>query len=315
MRTVLSFEKPIHDIELQIAEIRKLRDGGGPDTSLDLEAAEKQLQQVQSEIYANLSAWDQVQMARWQDRPYTLEYIAGLTGDTFVEIHGDRRFGDDPAIVAGLAVFQGQTVAMLGHQKARDLKGRQFRNFGSARPEGFRKAIRLMNLADKLQVPLISFIDTPAADTSVASEARGISEAIASSMYYMSQLRVPVVVTVIGEGGSGGAIGIGVGNHVMMLEHAIYSVIPPEGCASILWKDAAQADRAADALKLTAQDALKLGVIDEIVVEPLGGAHRDPSKVIADTGRAIAAALSRLSPLTPDQLLEDRYQKFRAMAP
>jgi len=313
MRTVLAFEKPIHDIELKIAELRKLQEEGGPDVSAQIAEAERQLQTVQVQIYSSLSPWDNVLMARIPDRPLTLEYVAGLTGDSFIELHGDRTFGDDPAIVGGLATLRGRTVMILGHQKARDLKGRQFRNFGSARPEGYRKAIRLMKIARKLSVPVISFIDTPAADCSVGSEARGISGAIASSMYCMAGLPVPIVVVIIGEGGSGGAIGIGVGDHVMMLEHAIYSVIPPEGCAAILWKDSAKADQAAEALRLTAQDGLRLGVVDEVISEPLGGAHRSPAAAIQATGKAIDAALQRLRAIPSDELVERRYRKFRDM--
>ncbi|HET6382806.1 MAG TPA: acetyl-CoA carboxylase carboxyltransferase subunit alpha [Armatimonadota bacterium] len=313
MRTVLSFEQPIHDIERQIETLRNLQAEGGPDVSVQIAKAEDDLRRVQTGIYSNLTPWDKVQMARHQDRPHTLEYIAGLAGDSFVELHGDRRFGDDPAIVGGLASIFGRSVIVFGHQKARDLKGRQFRNFGSARPEGYRKAIRLMNLAEKLRLPVVSLIDTSAADCSVGSEARGISEAIASSMYRMAGLTVPVVVIVTGEGGSGGAIGIGVGNHIMMLEHAVYSVIPPEGCAAILWKDDSQGDRAAVALQLTAEDSVRLGVVDEIIREPLGGAHREPAQVISEVGRALDAALDRLSALSPQQLLDHRYEKFRRM--
>ena len=313
MRTVLAFEKPIHDVEIKILELRRLQEEGGPDVSAQLAEAEEGLRRVQTGIYANLQPWDKVLMARHPDRPYTLDYIEGLTGDSFVEMHGDRCFGDDPAIVGGMAAFRKRPVMIIGHQKARDLKGRQYRNFGSARPEGYRKAIRLMKLAEKLQIPLVTFIDTPAADCSVASESRGISGAIASSMYCMSELTIPVVVVIIGEGGSGGAIGIGVGNYVMMLEHSVYSVIPPEGCAAILWKDNSLADRAAEALRLTAQDGLSLNVVDEILEEPLGGAHRDPRAMIVSTGHAIHSALDKLSKLLPSELKEQRYRKFRSM--
>lgn len=272
-------------------------------------------EQVTREVFSMLSPWDNVQLARHQDRPYTLDYIAAIFGD-FIELHGDRRFGDDPAIVAGLASLNGRTVAVVGHQKGRDVRERQFRNFGSARPEGYRKSARVMKLAEKLHLPVISFVDTPAAESRLDAEQRGISNAIAENMELMSLLRTPIVVTIIGEGGSGGAIGLAVGDHVMLLEHAIYSVIPPESCAVILntfGRDASRAPEAAEALRLSAKETLALGAVDEIISEPLGGAHRDPTEAAATVGKAITRALTRLQAVPVEELLKARYAKFRGV--
>jgi acetyl-CoA carboxylase carboxyl transferase subunit alpha len=269
--------------------------------------------QVTREVFSALTPWDNVQLARHQDRPYTLDYIASLFED-FVELHGDRRFGDDPAMVAGLALFEGQTVAVVGHQKGRDVKERQFRNFGSARPEGYRKAARVMRLAEKMGYPVLSFVDTPAAESRLEAEERGISNAIAESMELMSCLRAPIVVAIIGEGGSGGAIGLAVGDRVMMLEHAIYSVIPPESCAVILTtfgRDASRAPEAAEALRLTARETMRLGAVDEVVAEPLGGAHRDPAEAAANLKLALLRSLDLLAGTPLDELVRARYRKLR----
>jgi len=252
-------------------------------------------------------------MARHPNRPYTLDYVK-IIFDDFIELHGDRRFGDDPAIVAGMARFDGQTVMVIGHQKGRDVKERQFRNFGSARPEGYRKAMRVMELAERRGVPVISFVDTPAAEARLEAEERGISESIATSMALMSRLRVPIYVVVIGEGGSGGAIGIAVGDHITMLEHSIYSVIPPEGCAAILetfGRDGSRGYEAAEALKLTAEDNLRLGTIDEVITEPLGGAHRNLQETAMLIKGSIQAVLPGLQALPVEQLVMRRYEKFR----
>ncbi len=233
--------------------------------------------------------------------------------DDFLELHGDRTYGDDPAIVGGLAVLNGEPVMVIGHQKGRDIKERSLRNFGSARPEGYRKAVRLLKLAQKTGRPVVSFVDTPAADCSVGAEERGISEAIARSMMEMSGIRVPVVVAITGEGGSGGAIATAVGDRILMLEHAIYSVIPPEGCAAILWRDPSKAPQAAAALKLTAKDVHRLGIVDRVIPEPLGGAHRDASGAAQLLKQAIVESMDELRGLSPNELLERRYKKFRNM--
>ena len=254
-------------------------------------------------------------LARHVDRPYTLDYV-GAIFDDFIELHGDRRFGDDPAIVAGLASLGGETVALIGHQKGRDVKERQFRNFGSARPEGYRKAGRVMRLAEKLGIPVISFVDTPAAESRLEAEERGIANAIAESMLMMCSLATPIVVTIVGEGGSGGAIGIAVGDHVMMLEHAIYSVIPPESCAVILEafdRDPTRGPDAAEALRLSARRTLELGAVDEVIPEPLGGAHRDPAGAARNVKAALLQTLGRLRELPPDELLSARYRKYRVI--
>ncbi len=280
-----------------------------------IDEVKRRQEQVVREAFAMLTAWDKVLLARHVERPYTLDYI-GLLFTDFMELHGDRRFGDDPAIVAGLAALNGQTVVVMGHQKGRDVRERQYRNFGSARPEGYRKAARVMRLAEKLRLPVISLVDTPAAESRLEAEERGIANAIAENLLLMSQLRTPIVVAIIGEGGSGGAIGIGVGDHVMMLEHAMYSVIPPESCAVILsafGRDASRGPEAAEALRLTAQETLKLGAVDEVVREPLGGAHRDPSAAAANLKEALLRALARLRQMPTDDLLEARYTRLRGV--
>ncbi len=269
--------------------------------------------QVTRDVFATLTTWDHVLLARHQERPYTLDYIAALFED-FVELHGDRRYGDDPAVVAGLGSLDGQTVVLVGHQKGRDVKERQFRNFGSARPEGYRKSARVMHLAEKLGCPVLSFVDTPAAESRLEAEERGISNAIAENMELMSGLRTPIIVTIIGEGGSGGAIGLAVGDHVMMLEHSIYSVIPPESCAVILstfGRDASRAPEAAEALRLTARETMRLGAVDEVIPEPLGGAHRDPAEAAVSVKAALIRALARLRGVPLDALVRARYRKYR----
>lgn len=309
---VLDFEKPIAELDENIAELKRLSEEEGVDRSAEIAELEANRDRLIAEIFASLTPWDKTLLARHPNRPYTLDYIRTIFDD-FVELHGDRLFADDNAIVGGFAFLDGKPVMVVGHQKGRDLKDRQFRNFGSAKPEGYRKALRLMKMAEKFGRPIISFVDTPAADCGIGSEERGISEAIARNMREMAMLRVPVVIVVIGEGGSGGAIGIAVGNTVLMMEHAIYSVIPPEGCAAILWRDPAKGPEAAAALKLTAQHALELGVIDEIVPEPLGGAHRNYGAAASAVKQAIAGRLDALEKMSPQELVSQRYQKFRAM--
>ena len=309
----LPFEKPLQEIEEQIKLLEEYTASHGIDRSTKLTQMREEHAALTRQIFSKLSAWDNVLMARHPNRPYTLDYIK-LIFEDFIELHGDRRFGDDQAIVAGFASLDGASVMVVGHQKGRDVKERQFRNFGSARPEGYRKANRVMALAARRGLPVLSFIDTPAAEGRLDAEERGISQALAESMAVMSQLRTPIYVIVIGEGGSGGALAIAVGDHIAMLEHAIYSVIPPEGCAAILdtfGRDGSRGFEAADALKLTAQDNLRLGLIDEVIPEPLGGAHRQPATTAQLIKQSILRTLPALQRLPIEELLAARYEKFR----
>jgi len=265
-----------------------------------------------AEVYGSLSRWQKTLVARHPERPYTLDYFQYLFTD-WVELHGDRAFGDDPAIVAGFATFRGRSVCAIGHQKGRGTKERILRNFGQPRPEGYRKALRIMHLAEKFHRPILTFVDTPGAYPGLDAEERGQAEAIARNLIEMASLRVPVVVTVTGEGGSGGALALGVGDRVYMLEYAVYSVISPEGCAAILWKDQDKKAEAAEAMKVTAPDLLELGVVDGVIPEPQGGAHRDAEAAARAVGDTVAKALAELEKRTPEQLLEGRYRKFRAL--
>lgn len=310
--SILDIEKPVAEIDQNIAELRRLSEAEGVDRSMDILELERMRDELISDIFSNLSAWDKTLLARHPNRPYTFDYIRAIFED-FTELHGDRLYGDDKAVVGGFATLMGEHVLVVGHQKGRDLKDRQYRNFGSAKPEGFRKATRLMKLAEKCGRPIVCLVDTPAADCSFGAEERGISEAIARAMFDMSVLRVPVVVVVIGEGGSGGALGLAVGNRILMQEHAIYSVIPPEGCAAILWRDPTKAAEAANAMKITAKDALDFGLIDEIVKEPLGGAHRNHEAAGVFVREAIVKSLRMLDGMSPDELAAHRYGKFRSM--
>lgn len=312
IRNVLDFEKPLHELEEKIQELKRYTAAQGIDRSEEIAALESQLRAVTERIYTQLTPWDMVQLARHPARPYTLDYIR-MIFDDFLELHGDRLGADDRAVVGGMALLNGEPVMVVGHQKGRDIKERSLRNFGSARPEGYRKAVRLMKLAEKLGRPVISFVDTPAADCSVGAEERGISEAIARAMMEMSVLQVPIVVAVTGEGGSGGAIGMAVGDRILMLEYAIYSVIPPEGCAAILWRDPSKAPQAAAALKLTARDVHRLGIVDRIIPEPRGGAHRDPAHAGQLLKQAVVESLDELRRVPIPELVEQRYAKFRAM--
>ena len=317
----LDFEKPIAELDALIEELKRVsRDpqerlegkASGIDIDAEIARFETAREQMAKQVYSTLSPWNEVQMARHPDRPYTLDYI-GMICDDFLELHGDRTNADDPAIVGGIARFNGQHVMVMGHQKARDLKGRQLRNFGSARPAGFRKALRLMKLAEKFNRPIIVFVDTPAAEANLMAEEDGISLTIAVCLREMIGLKVPIVVSVIGEGGSGGALGIAVGDRVIMLEHSVYSVIPPEGCAAILWNDRSRAADAAGALKLTAKHALEFGLVDEVLPEPVGGAHRDPAAAASALKEAIIRGLSALQTQSPDALTAGRYARFRNM--
>jgi acetyl-CoA carboxylase carboxyl transferase subunit alpha len=283
-----------------------------PERERSIETLQKRADEIRGELYANLTPWQRVLVARHPNRPNTLDYVERLfTG--FDELHGDRRFADDHAIVCGLGDYRGSPVAVIGHQKGRDTKQKIFRNFGYARPEGYRKALRVMQLAEKFRRPIVVFIDTPAAYPGIESEERGVAEAIAVNLREMSVLEVPIVVIVCGEGGSGGALGIAIGDRVLMQEFAVYSVIPPEGCAAILWRDANRKVEAAAALKITAPDLLALGVIDAIVPEPSGGAHNDHDRATALVDQALTQALGELTPLSVDERLDRRYDKFRQM--
>lgn len=310
--SILDFEKPIAELDEQIAEIKRITAERGEDRSEDVAMLEADRDRLIEEIFANLTPWDKTLLARHPRRPYTLDYVRAIFDD-YTELHGDKLFADDHAMIGGIATLDDRQVIFVGQQKGRDLKERQYRNFGSSRPEGYRKAQRLMKIAEKFKRPVIVFVDTPAADVSVGAEERGISESIARSMMEMSSLETPIVVAVIGEGGSGGAIGIAVGDRILMLEHSIYSVLPPEGCAAIIWRDASKGKEAADALKLTAQGSLELGVIDEIVPEPLGGAHRNMEAAARNLKVAIINALDEVEKLSIPKLVDKRYEKFRGM--
>ncbi|RYX81151.1 acetyl-CoA carboxylase carboxyltransferase subunit alpha [bacterium] len=314
----LPFEKPLVEIEEQIDEIKRLSTSDGIDTASrqklmdNIERLESHKREVMRRIYADLSPWDKVQMARHPKRPYSLDIIGALCTD-WIELHGDRAFGDDGAIVAGFARFRGRPIAIVGNQKGRDTKERQARNFGQPSPEGLRKAGRVMEMAARFGRPILSLVDTPGAACSPAAEERGISEAIAHSQMMMSALKVPILVAIIGEGCSGGAIATALGDRVLMLEHSYYSVISPEACASILFRDPAKAPVTSQQLKITAQDALRLKVIEEIVEEPLGGAHRDLPAMGKNLGDALERHLGELDKLNGDDLIEARYQRFRKL--
>lgn len=308
----LPFEKPVADLERKINEL-KAANNEGIDLSGEIKSVEKKLEKALKEIFDNLTPWQRVQVARHPARPYTLDYIQYLTRD-FVELHGDRHFSDDRAIIAGFAKWNGkEPVCMIGHQKGRDTKENLLRSFGSAHPEGYRKALRIMRLAEKFGRPIICFVDTPGAYPGIGAEERGQAEAIAYNLQEMVSLTVPIIVIVIGEGGSGGALGIAVGDRIFILENAYYSVISPEGCAAILWKETSRAPDAAQALKMTAQDLLQLGLIDEVIPEPLGGAHRDFEQTAKNVGRMVEKALEELKAISRKELPEIRYQKFRKM--
>jgi acetyl-CoA carboxylase carboxyl transferase subunit alpha len=307
---VLDFEAPLAAIQKQIESLTGYPEEAGK--GQEISRLKEKLDRTRQEIFSRLTPWQKVQVARHPHRPYMLDLVHYLFRD-FVEIHGDRRFADDPAIVTGFAWFQERPVVLVGHQKGRDTKQKIFRNFGMPKPEGYRKAIRVMRIAEKFGRPIFTFIDTPGAYPGIDAEERGQAEAIAYNIREMARLSVPIVVTVMGEGGSGGALAIGVGDEVLMLEHAIYSVISPEGCAAILWKDAGQKERAAEALKLTAPDLLRLQVIDEIIPEPPGGAHADPPQAARALGDALDAAIRSLEKLSPEALRRLRAEKFRRM--
>jgi len=312
MKHYLDFEMKLKPLEARIEEIKKFYDTGDPHYAKEIKNLEKKIEKLEKEIYSDLSPWQRTQLSRHLNRPRTLDYVQAIFSDYF-ELHGDRKFKDDPAIVGGFAKFDKRVVAFVGHQKGKDIKEMAQRNFGMAHPEGYRKAMRIMSLASRWKKPLITFIDTPGAYPGVGAEERGQAEAIASSIYFMFSLEIPIISVVIGEGGSGGALAIGVADRILMLENSIYSVISPEGCAAILWRDGTKAKKAAEALKLTASDLYELKVIDEVIKEPIGGAHRNWEKTFVNTEKAIRKHLEELSALPPQELKEKRYEKFKKM--
>ena len=312
-RTFLDFEQPIAELENKIEELRNMQSGN--ETAVDITEEIDRLSQkslkLTQDIYRSLTPWQITKIARHPDRPYTLDYVKGLfTG--FIELHGDRHFADDQSIIGGLARFGGHACVVIGHQKGRDTKERTLRNFGMTRPEGYRKALRLMKTAEKFGLPVFTFVDTPGAFPGIDAEERGQSEAIGRNIYEMAQLRTPIITTIIGEGGSGGALAIAVSDQTLMLQYAIYSVISPEGCASILWKTGEKAAEAAEALGITAPRLKSLGLIDKVVSEPAGGAHRDPQHMCTLLKRALGEAWRQLSALEPEELLERRYQRLQS---
>ena len=308
-QTFLDFEQPIAELQAKIDELRYVHEDSAVDISEEIDRLQKKSQQLTKEIYGKLTAWQVAQVARHPQRPYTLDVVASVFTD-FHELHGDRSFADDAAIVGGLARFNGAPCMVIGHQKGRDTKEKIFRNFGMPRPEGYRKALRLMGLAAKFGLPLFTFVDTPGAFPGIGAEERGQAEAIGRNLYEMAGLRTPVIVTVIGEGGSGGALAIAIGDVTLMLQYATYSVISPEGCASILWKSAKHAEEAADTLGITAQRLKTLGLIDKIVTEPTGGAHRDHAALMATLKKALTEALRHTREQPLDALLEAREDKL-----
>jgi len=309
---VLDFERPILELERKINELKSLASDGSIDLEEEIRTLEARLEKLKKEVFESLTPWQRVQIARHPKRPYTMDYI-NMTMLDFVEVHGDRMFSDDKAMIGGFAKIDGEKVLVLGHQKGRDTKENIMRSFGSAHPEGYRKAMRMMKLANKFNIPIVTFIDTPGAYPGIGAEERGQANSIAYNLREMMLLKVPIIVVVIGEGGSGGALGIGVGDRVYVMENAYYSVISPEGCAAILWKDRLKAPEAAEVLKLTAKDLLGLGLIDEEIPEPLGGAHRDPEKAAQNIKKVIKKALKELKSIPEEELLKLRYEKFRKM--
>ncbi len=307
--TFLDFEQPVSELESKIEQLRYVQDDSALDISDEIGRLQKKSQALTKDIYAKLTPWQISQVSRHPQRPYTLDYIQHLFTD-FEELHGDRAYADDPAIVGGLARFDGQSVMVIGHQKGRDTKERQYRNFGMPRPEGYRKAMRLMRLAEKFGIPIMTFIDTPGAYPGVGAEERGQSEAIGRNLYVMAELRVPMICTIIGEGGSGGALAIAVGDALLMLQYATYSVISPEGCASILWKSAAKAPEAAETLGITATRLKTLGLVDRIINEPLGGAHRDYAAMMQTMKKALQETLKQVQSKSTGELMQHRFTRL-----
>ncbi len=310
MYQAVDFERPIIEIEKKIEELRIIANGGGMDVDEEIRRLEKKARRLTRDVYLELNRWQRTLLARHPTRPYTLDYV-GLMCEGFIELHGDRTFADDHAMVGGMAWFEGIPVMVIGQQKGRDTKDKVYRNFGMAHPEGYRKALRLMKLAEKYGRPILTLIDTPGAYPGIGAEERGQAEAIARNQFEMATLRVPLIAAIIGEGGSGGALALGVGNRVLMQENAIYSVISPEGCASILWRDTAKAPEAAEAMKISAQDLSELGVVDEIVREPMGGAHRDHKRAASLLRRVIRRHLRELMAMSPEEIVAQRIDKYR----
>ena len=310
-RTFLDFEQPIAELEAKIEELRYVQSESAVDITDEIDQLSKKSQQLTKDIYSDLTPWQVTKISRHPERPYTLDYVNALFTD-FVEMHGDRHFADDKSIVGGLPRFNGMPCMVLGHQKGRDTKERALRNFGMSKPEGYRKALRLMKTAEKFKLPVFTFVDTPGAYPGIDAEERGQSEAIGRNIFEMAQLEVPIITTIIGEGGSGGALAISVADQVLMLQYSVYSVISPEGCASILWKTGEKAELAAEALGITAHRLKALGLIDKIVTEPVGGAHRNHEQMAAFLKRALADALRQVVDLKPKDLLETRYQRLQS---
>ncbi len=308
----LEFEKPIAELEKKIEELTLFTSNGNIDLEEEILKLHKKSDQLRAEIYSRLTPWQKVQISRHPNRPYTLDYIEAMLTD-FVEMHGDRGFADDPAIVCGMAKLDTMPVVIIGHQKGRTLKERMYRNFGQPNPEGYRKALRLMKFAEKFKKPIITLIDTQGAYPGIGAEERGQGESIARNLLVMSSLKVPIVTVVIGEGGSGGALALGVADRVLMLEHATYSVISPEGCAAILWNNGSKASEAAELLKITAQDLFQMKVIDEVVEEPIGGAHRDPRRAAELLKDAVTRNMAEIRNVSPEDIVKMRYEKFRQL--
>ncbi|MEX0324613.1 MAG: acetyl-CoA carboxylase carboxyltransferase subunit alpha [Puniceicoccaceae bacterium] len=308
----LEFEKPLRDLQLRLEELMTASEEQNFDVSAETEAIRKRLEETKRDIYTHLTPWQRVQLARHPKRPYSLDYINAIFTD-FQELHGDRGYGDDQALIGGTAFFEGQPIMIIAQQKGRDVKDNLRRNFGMPHPEGYRKALRLMQMAEKFGLPIITFIDTKAAYAGVGSEERHVSEAIARNLREMANLKVPIIGIIIGEGGSGGALGIAVVDKLLVQQHAYYSVIPPEGCAAILWRDRKYAETAANALKLGAKELLQQGIADEVIEEPLGGAHRDPKMASEALREAITKNLAKLKRLKTQTLLDKRYEKYRNM--
>lgn len=308
----LDFERPLVELENKLEQLGPVDDGSDKSVRDEISKLEKKIAKTRKEIFGGLTRWQMTQLARHPNRPYMLDYI-NFCFKNFIEIHGDRAFHDDPPIVCGFAELDGERVVVIGHQKGRNTKEKIYRNFGMPNPEGYRKALRVMKLAEKFHLPIITFIDTPGAFPGIGAEERGQSEAIARNLLEMSHLKTPIVVAVIGEGGSGGALALGVGDEILMMQYSIYSVISPEGCASILWRDAAKAETAAEMMKITSPDLLKFGVIDRIIPEPEGGAHRDHKEAAESLKKELIQSLAALTPLPIPELLDRRYAKFRAM--
>jgi len=313
MQFFLDFEKPLIELEQKIRELRDFSTDS-VDFTNDIKKLEKKAEKLRDEIFSNLTRWQRTQLARHQSRPYTLDYIKHIFTEWF-EVHGDRNFRDDPALVCGFARLDGQPCAVIGHQKGRDTKEKVYRNFGMPNPEGYRKALRIMQMAEQFRLPIFTFVDTPGAFPGIGAEERGQAEAIARNLREMAALTVPVIVTITGEGGSGGALAVAVGNRVLMMQYSVYAVISPEGCAAILWSDGTRGPEAAEALKLTSMDIDSLGtVIDDVIAEPVGGAHNNHAEAAALVKKSLKKHLAELQELSPEQLVEQRYNKFRAMS-